>query len=225
MSIITSRRRGPSATSAFSFFAIKAAVPAVLVLIGLSGLHSIPMAVFLYHGFCLVSIVLSGKQSGKLMIPSVLELLLAGFSGIVLSLVSIGLWRLTGDLIADPDLCRIRIEGFGLPIERWGLFAAYFLLVNPVIEELYWRGNVQERAREFGILRDAVVALPFSLWHIVPIWAVCGRIAAVLGGIAVYCVGILLTMIYRQSRSLGRCIAWHAMMADLAVISLMCACR
>ena len=197
----------------------------MLVLIGLSGFHSIPMAVFLYHGFCLVSVVLSGKQKVRLGIPSLLELLFAGFAGILLSLVSVGLWRLTGDLIADPDLCRIRIEGLGLPIERWGLFAAYFLLVNPVIEELYWRGGVQERARELGILRDIFVAVPFSLWHIVPIWAVCGPIAAVLGGMAVYCVGVLLTMIYRQSRSLGRCIAWHAMMADLAVISLMFACR
>jgi membrane protease YdiL (CAAX protease family) len=197
----------------------------VLVLIGLSGFHSIPMAVFLYHGFCLVSVVLSGKQKWKLGIPSLVELLFAGFAGILLSLVSVGLWRLTGDLIADPDICRIRIEGFGLPIDRWGLFAAYFLLVNPVIEELYWRGCVQERAREIGMLRDAFVAVPFSLWHIVPIWAVCGPIAAALGGVAVYCVGVLLTMIYRQSRSLGRCIAWHAMMADLAVISLMFACR
>jgi hypothetical protein len=225
LSITSSRRKGPSSTSAFSFLAIKAAVPAVLVLIGLSGFHSIPMAVFLYHGFCLVSIVLTGKQKGKLRVPSLVELLLAGFSGILLSVLSIGLWRLTGDLIADPDLCRIRIEGLGLPIERWGLFAAYFLLVNPVIEELYWRGCVQERARELGILRDTLVAVPFSLWHIVPIWAVCGPIAAVLGGMAVYCVGVTLTMIYRQSRSLGRCIAWHAMMADLAVVSLMFACR
>ena len=225
MSTTSSRRKRSSSTSAFSFLAIRASVPAVLVLIGLSGFHSIPMAVFLYHGFCLVSVVLSGKQKGRIGIPSLFELLFASFAGILLSLVSVGLWRLTGDLIADPDLCRIRIEGLGLPIERWGLFAAYFLLVNPVIEELYWRGGVQERARELGILRDIFVAVPFSLWHIVPIWAVCGPIAAVLGGMAVYCVGVLLTMIYRQSRSLGRCIAWHAMMADLAVISLMFACR
>lgn len=202
-----------------------AVVPALLVLIGLSGFHSIPMAVFLYHGYCLINIVLSGRQIGKQGFPSLLEFLIAGACGVILSLLSVGLWRLTGDLIADPDICRIRIEALGLPIDKWPMFAAYFLLVNPVIEELYWRGCVQERAREIGILRDAFVAIPFSLWHIVPIWAVCGPIAAAVGGVAVYCVGVLLTMMYRQSRSLGRCIVWHAMMADLAVISLMFACR
>ena len=73
--------------------------------------------------------------------------------------------------------------------------------------------------------RDAIVAVPFSLWHIVPIWFICGPVAAVLGGVAVYVVGVLLTRIYRESRSFGRCITWHAMMADLAVVSLMFACR
>lgn len=225
MRITLSWRQGLFSTPAFFFLATRAAVPALLVFIGLVGFRSIPLAVFLYHGFCLVKVVLSGKQNGRLGIPSLLELVLASFAGILLSLVSVGLWRLTGDLIADPDLCRIKLEELGLPTKRWSLFSAYFLIVNPVIEELYWRGNVQERARDFAISRDGVVAIPFSIWHVVPIWAVCGPTAAVLGGLAVYCVGVLLTQMYRQSRSLGRCIAWHAMMADLAVISLMFACR
>lgn len=210
---------------AFSFLAIKAAVPALLVFIGLVGFRSIPLAVFLYHGFCFINIVIAGKQKGILRVPSPIELILAGLSGVLLSLVSVGIWRLTGDLIADPDLCRINVEELRLPIERWSLFSAYFMVVNPVIEELYWRGNVQERARDFGLFRDEVVAIPFSLWHVVPIWVICGPVAAILGGLAVYFVGILLTLMYRQSRSLGRCIAWHAMMADLAVVSLLFACR
>ena len=210
---------------AFSFVASKVAVPAILVYVGLGILHSIPMAVVLYHGFCLVCITLAGVRVRTIRIPHVLELVGATIAGVLLSFVSVALWRLTGDLIADPDICRIQIEAFGLPVASWGMFAAYFMLVNPVIEELYWRGVVQERAKALGIRRDAIVAVPFSLWHIVPIWFICGPVAAMLGGIAVYAVGVLLTFIYRQSRSFGRCIAWHAMMADLAVISLMFACR
>ena len=225
MRINTGRREGNPLPPAFSFLAMRAAVPALLVFIGMGVFQSIPTAVVLYHAFCLISIVLAGKRMGHLRTPAMIELVFAGGSGILLSLVSVGLWRLTGDLIADPDLCRVRIETLGLPMERWGVFAAYFLIVNPVIEELYWRGVVQEQARNYGVSRDAIVALPFSLWHIVPIWIVCGPVAAILGGSAVYCVGVLLTVMYRQTRALGRCIAWHAMMADLAVISLMFACR
>lgn len=210
---------------AFSFVASTAAVPATLVYVGLRILHSIPMAVILYHGFCLVTIALAGVRVRTIRIPHVLELVAATIAGVLLSFVSVALWRLTGDLIADPDISRIQIEAFGLPVASWGMFAAYFMFVNPVIEELYWRGVVQERAKALGIRRDTIVAVPFSLWHIVPIWFICGPVAAMLGGIAVYAVGVLLTFIYRQSRSFGRCIAWHAMMADLAVISLMFACR
>ena len=225
MPINTGRREGNPLPPAFSFLALRAVVPALLVFIGMGVFHSIPTAVVLYHAFCLISIILGGKRVGHLRTPAMIELVFAGGSGILLSLISVGLWRLTGDLIADPDLCRMRIETLGLPMERWGLFAAYFLIVNPVIEELYWRGVVQEQARNYGVSRDTVVALPFSLWHIVPIWMVCGPVAAILGGGAVYCVGVLLTVMYRQTRAIGRCIAWHAMMADLAVISLMFACR
>ena len=210
---------------AFSFVASTAAVPAILVFVGLGIFHSIPIAVILYHGFCLVNIALAGLRVRSIRIPQVLELVTATIAGVLLSFVSVALWRLTGDLIADPDICRFQLEALGLPVASWGMFAAYFMLVNPVIEELYWRGVVQERAKAVGIHKDAIVAIPFSLWHVVPIWFVCGVSAAMLGGIAVYAVGVMLTFIYRQSRSFGRCIAWHAMMADLAVISLMFACR
>lgn len=219
------QHNGTSFALAFSFVASTAAVPATLVYVGLRILHSIPMAVILYHGFCLVTIALAGVRVRTIRIPHVFELVAASIAGVLLSFVSVALWRLTGDLIADPDISRIQIEAFGLPVASWGMFAAYFMFVNPVIEELYWRGVVQERAKALGIRRDTIVAVPFSLWHIVPIWFICGPVAAMLGGIAVYAVGVLLTFIYRQSRSFGRCIAWHAMMADLAVISLMFACR
>jgi len=223
--INTGRREGRPLPPAFPFLAVRAAVPAILVLIGLAIFQSIPIAVMLYHGFCLVNVALEGVKVRDVRMPPILEIVAATVAGVVLSFVSVALWRLTGDLIADPDLCRVRIETLGLPMERWGLFAAYFLIVNPVIEERYWRGVVQERARQHGISRDSIVALPFSLWHIVPIWIVCGPVAAILGGGAVYCVGVLLTVMYRQTRALGRCIAWHAMMADLAVVSLMFASR
>jgi|GEM_PF-1506100 len=220
-----SQHKGISFALAFSFIASAAAVPATLVYVGLGIFHSIPIAVMLYHGFCLVCIALAGVRVRTIRIPHVFELVAASGAGLLLSFVSVALWRLTGDLIADPDICRFQLEALGLPVATWGMFAAYFMLVNPVIEELYWRGVVQERAKAVGIRKDAVVAIPFSLWHVVPIWFVCGVPAAMLGGIAVYAVGVMLTFIYRQSRTFGRCIAWHAMMADLAVISLMFACR
>ena len=133
------------------------------------------MAVILYHGFCLVNIALAGLRVRNIRIPPVLELVAATIAGLLLSFVSVALWRLTGDLIADPDICRFQIEALGLPVASWGMFAAYFMLVNPVIEELYWRGVVQERAKAVGIRQDAIVAIPFSLWHVVPIWFVCAN--------------------------------------------------
>lgn len=56
---------------AFSFVASTAAGPAILVYVGLGIVHSIPMAVFLYHGFCLVNIVLAGLRVRNVYLPHV----------------------------------------------------------------------------------------------------------------------------------------------------------
>ena len=221
----TGRRGATISAPVLSFLLSSALVPSGLVYIGMGVLHSIPAAVLLYHSYCLLRVVVNRTRKSRFQWPPVAELLRATVSGVVLSFAGVLLWRLTGDAIADPDLCRIRLVSLGLPTATWGVFAAYFLLVNPVIEEFYWRGCFQKQIRNMGIENDAMVAIPFSVWHIVPIWLVCGPLAAILGGVAVYGVGIVLTMMYRLTGDIGRCVVWHAMMADVAVISLMFACK
>lgn len=221
----TGRRGAPISAPVLSFLLSSALLPAGLVYIGMGVLHSIPTAVLLYHAYCLFRVAVNRTRASRFQWPPLDELIRATLSGVVLSCAGVLLWRLTGDAIADPDLCRIRMVSLGLPIPTWGVFAAYFLLVNPVIEEYYWRGCLQSQARNVGIKNDAMVAIPFSVWHIVPIWLVCGPLAAILGGLAVYGVGIVLTMMYRLTGDIGRCVVWHAMMADVAVISLMFACK
>ena len=221
----TGRRGATISAPVFSFLLSSVVLPAALVYIGMGILHSIPIAVLLYHGNCVLRVVASRTRINTFHRPPVAELIRATVSGVVLSFAGVWLWRLTGDVIADPDLCRIRLISLGLPTSTWGVFAAYFLLVNPVVEELYWRGCLQQQARNMGIENDATVAIPFSVWHIVPILLVCGPLAAILGGVAVYGVGIVLTMMYRLTGDLGRCVVWHSMMADVAVISLMFACK
>jgi hypothetical protein len=59
-------------------------------------------------------------------------MLLCGSSGISLYF----LWSYFG---VSDELPRI-IESFGLSNSNWPIFLAYFVLVNPLIEEYFWRG-------------------------------------------------------------------------------------
>lgn len=59
-------------------------------------------------------------------------ILLSGSSGISLYLF----WKYFGVV---PDLSA-RLEAYGLTKSNWPAFIAYFVLVNPFIEEYFWRG-------------------------------------------------------------------------------------
>jgi len=72
-----------------------------------------------------------------------LSALLCGSSGITLYL----LWshfRVANDL-------RQQIESMGLTIANWPIFIAYFTLVNPLVEEYFWRGYLGDKTKSLHI--------------------------------------------------------------------------
>jgi Type II CAAX prenyl endopeptidase Rce1-like len=73
----------------------------------------------------------------------VLSVILCGSSGISLYF----LWKyfgVTGDLPA-------RLDGLGLTRSTWPGFIAYFALVNPLVEEYFWRGFLGNSTRSLYI--------------------------------------------------------------------------
>lgn len=195
-----------------------------IVTFGLCILISAPLTCLAYHTWCLTMASINGgfKRMGRL--PRGSECcIVVGFATVATVLV-VMLWRMTGDMIADPDLCRIQIEHYGLPVDTWWLFAIYFVTVNPLLEEVYWRGVVHVHATRLGMQSNLTLALPFTLWHMIPIWLVCGSSAAVLGLFIVYGFGLFITRMYEQSGSVYRVALWHGLVADGAIIALLFAC-
>ncbi len=71
----------------------------------------------------------------------VLSILLSSSSGVSLYF----LWKyfgVTGDLPA-------RLEGLGLSKSTWPAFLAYFVMVNPFVEEYFWRGFLGNPTKGF----------------------------------------------------------------------------
>ena len=209
---------------AFFYLLLHTLVPMGIVTFGLCILRSAPLTCLAYHAWCLAIASINGgfKRMGRL--PSVGECCIAVGVATVASVLVVMLWRMTGDMIADPDLCRLQIEHYRLPVDKWWLFAIYFVTVNPLLEEAYWRGVVHVRAKKLGIKSKLGLALPFALWHVIPIWLVCGSSAAMLGLLAVYGFGLLITRMVEQSQSLVRAVLWHSLVADGAIIALLFAC-
>jgi uncharacterized protein len=69
------------------------------------------------------------------------SVLLSGTSGLILFLF----WDKFG-IVSDISL---RVEAMGLNASNWIAFIAYFTLVNPVLEEYFWRGYLGNDTANF----------------------------------------------------------------------------
>jgi membrane protease YdiL (CAAX protease family) len=137
------------------------------------------------------------------------------------------LWNWIGtEFISPADLLRVVTHrGFRA---RWLLpLALYFVPVNAVLEELFWRGVILNELRGSGrtvwTLGAFWTALTFAAWHYLvlrlllrPGWAE----AAVL---LILAAGIFLAWLYRQTRTIAVPILWHGLVFDLSLIVIFAA--
>jgi membrane protease YdiL (CAAX protease family) len=123
-----------------------ALLPYLAVAIGLFGVRSAVVTLLAFHAAILVALWLAKPQipvrilfRGKSFAWSLLSILLCGSSGVSLYF----LWPYFGVI---PDL-PADLEALGLTVSTWIPFIAYFVLINPLIEEYFWRGYLGSATR------------------------------------------------------------------------------
>jgi hypothetical protein len=82
-----------------------------------------------------------------------LSIILCGSSGIALY----GFWSYF-EVVSDLPA---QIEAFGLTSSTWPLFITYFVLVNPLIEEYFWRGYLGSPTKTFIYFRFSLLRFPW----------------------------------------------------------------
>jgi hypothetical protein len=129
-------------------------VPYIAIIIGLEYCSNAWIAILLYHAGVILIISIDGHWDliadllhGWRLLPAVGAILLGGLGGMVLWLI----WPWM-DLAPVEKLATMGLKG-----GSWLGFAVYLCLVNPCLEEIYWRGHL---ARETSrpSLEDGVFA-------------------------------------------------------------------
>ena len=136
-------------------------IPYITIGIGLLVFHNAWMAILGYHTVMVAVLSLSRTgiavkrtfQSNRHWIPFVTALAGAGGGSLLYIL-----WP----LLSVPDDINLYIRSIGLDERTWPVFLAYFILINPLIEEYYWRGYLATDAK--GI---ALNDLLFSGYHLI----------------------------------------------------------
>jgi len=136
-------------------------IPYITIGIGLLIFHNAWLAILGYHTGMVAVLLLSKTgitikrafQGNKYWIPLITAL--AGANGGILLYI---LWP----LLSVPDDINLYIRSIGLNERTWPVFLAYFTLINPLIEEYYWRGYLASAAKRI-VLND----LLFSGYHLI----------------------------------------------------------
>ncbi|MBU2690869.1 MAG: hypothetical protein KJ970_08050 [Candidatus Eisenbacteria bacterium] len=130
------------------------ALPYLAVLIGLYLFRSAWISILLYH-LGIMLFLLSGRPK------AVWQRLFDGWShgpGLAAALLCAGcgpiIALLWGRVAIAPQELTSALAGFGLSGADWWLFAAYYVIPHPILEELFWRGPDFTRSRGL-ILADA----------------------------------------------------------------------
>jgi len=201
-------------------------LPWPAVWFGMYQLNSIVWTFFLYHGLCLLPAICWGRTlwQSHLIKPSKKQIAFAVGTTLLSTILAIAAYEMTGAIIVDKKhvLQVLTLRGF----QATYLFplAVYFVIVNAVLEELFWRGVILNELdlvgakwRRAGYLWTACA---FAAWHwlvlralIKPGWAeiaVCG----------VLIMGVLSSWLYRRTNSIIVPIIWHAFVFDFAIIAM-----
>lgn len=144
--------------------ALAPAVPYAAVGGGLLALHNAWAAILGYHiGMVIVVLCWAPRVSARQMLRAngwrvpIIAALVGAISGILLYL----LWP----LLSAPSDAGSVIRGMGLTEETWPLFLWYLVIVNPWIEEYYWRGYLGS-ADKGPVVNDFL----WAGYHLIVLW-------------------------------------------------------
>ncbi len=204
-------------------------LPYSIIWIGMNFLKSAVWSLALYHGLCLLPGIIWGRTSFKntLRAPGYLSLLGLIVASAVFSTVSVFTYEHFGEKVLSSQQVFELLKRVGYNQEIFCPISIYIVIVNPALEELFWRGFVMNKLDELcpdfphcGLLWSSFAygAFHYPIMQLVmyPGWAEFGTVMLML-------YGALLGVIYRRTKTVIMPALAHALLTDLSAVLLMLA--
>ena len=132
-------------------------------------------------------------------------------SALVCSTSGIGLYFLWDVFGIVPNL-PMRLESIGLNSASWFAFIAYFSLVNPFIEEYFWRGFLGSDSKKLRV-GDVI----FAGYHALVLWGRVHLLSILFAVIILTSAGWIWRQISREDGGLLAAVLGH-MVADFSIL-------
>jgi uncharacterized protein len=132
------------------------------------------------------------------------SILICSLSGLSLYL----LW----DVFEIADDLPMQLAALGLNSSTWFGFIAYFSLVNPFVEEYFWRGTLGSNSTKI-FLGDVI----YAGFHIIAVWGMAHPLSMLFMLFVLTLAGWFWRQLYRRDGSLLAPVLSH-MAADLSIL-------
>ncbi len=201
-------------------------LPCVAIWVGLHQIQSAAWTFALYHGLCLVPAIIWGRSHWRktLLVPSLKICLALMVASVIFTIIALFTYELFGDRLLSNDHVIDVLKQLGYSKAIFWPLSIYAIVVNPVLEELFWRGVVLNeldamnlKNKHFGIVWSSFT---YALFHysifamiMYPVWAEIGSLM-----LAIY--GAFLAVVYRKTGSIITTAIAHSVLTDLACIVL-----
>jgi membrane protease YdiL (CAAX protease family) len=178
----------------------------------------------LYHGVCLLPAVMLGWPLWKddLKLPNRQQYFQLLLGVVFVCAISVVAYLTIGALVVDrSDVMKVLTQrGYQA---TWLLpFSLYFIVVNAILEELFWRGVILNELellnRKVRLAGTVWTAVTFAAWHYLVFRALLRPIWAEVSVLVLLVLAIGASHLYRRTKSLVLPILWHGLAFDFAVI-------
>lgn len=132
-------------------------------------------------------------------------------------------WNLLPFIFIVPIIFTVFIPNIHLlKPDQWLAMNILICLINPWIEEFYWRGMVHEAFKDRPIRSLLISAIGFGLSHPLIFGINSPGVRGIIGFAGVFLVGVIFWLCYYKTKSLRGCILSHFLtdVAGMAVYIL-----
>jgi membrane protease YdiL (CAAX protease family) len=172
--------------------------PTIMILIGLTIFQNVPLTFLLFYSWlCLVPLI-SYKRNGKSLftrkIPNSTGSIVTGLlSGIIFSTLILGTVSLLIEYLFDIAQLQHLLEKWGFSGKGLIWLILVLIVINPVLEELYWREYMFTRLTStVGTTMSILIcAFAYSLYHFLSLVPMFNWPLNVISALPVFLAGII----------------------------------
>jgi membrane protease YdiL (CAAX protease family) len=134
------------------------------------------------------------------------------------------IYALVGGALFDRPHVLALLDARGLPPQSYVWLFPYFAIVNPLAEEIFWRGGVYATLRHMRtpwVWTAILTSFFFGAWHWLVIRLFLTPPIAICSTVVIMGIGFALTAVYERTRRLAYSIILHALAGDVPLLLLL----